>query len=404
MTLGKELRRAYVNDLAVLQDGTLVSVHDDGHVQLWRHGALAKDVRVQRGPMDLALALPSLDRGPAFATAGEGCVRLWADQGSAYGGGSGVALPSPRGTTPGSLVAATAADGRTLLLAAAHRVTYRPDPNRFRLVPQDEAGQRRRARAEEEERNLIRSLSRAAACVRLWMWDPSSRAPPRQALVEPVESAGDPAAVVTALANFAYPQQNGGMIVIGDSLGGLRLVRALTNSAGRLEEFATVKRVYLNPTREGGTSSVVCMKPLGDGLLAVSTRPGSTTLGNSFAGEYTAIDVPHAEAVHVIDLHNSALVSVLKGHRDTVMSMCVLPGGGLATSGGKMDAQTLLWSREQLEGAVSEHQGEIPIRTESDTALDEGYIFAATVLPDSKPASDHYALAVARYNVVKIYI
>ena len=75
---------------------------------------------------------------------------------------------------------------------------------------------------------------------------------------------------------------------------------------------------------------MVCMKPLGDGLLAVSTRPGSTTLGNSFAGEYTAIDVPHAEAVHVIDLHNSALVSVLKGHRDTVMSMCVLPGGGLA--------------------------------------------------------------------------
>ena len=149
---------------------------------------------------------------------------------------------------------------------------------------------------------------------------------------------------------------------------------------------------------------MVCMKPLGDGLLAVSTRPGSTTQGNSFAGEYTAIDVPHAEAVHVIDLHKSALVSVLKGHRDTVMSICVLPGGGLATSGGKMDAQTLLWSREQLEGAVSEHQGEIPIRTESDTALDEGYIFAATVLPDSKPASDHYALAVARYNVVKIYI
>jgi len=44
LNLGLELRRAYVNDLAVLEDGTCVSVLDDGHVQLWKEAAQQEDV------------------------------------------------------------------------------------------------------------------------------------------------------------------------------------------------------------------------------------------------------------------------------------------------------------------------------------------------------------------------
>eukprot|EP01083_Nonionella_stella_P153555 493543_1 len=44
MTMGMELRRAYVNSITVLHNGTLVSGLDDGHVHLWRRGALIQDL------------------------------------------------------------------------------------------------------------------------------------------------------------------------------------------------------------------------------------------------------------------------------------------------------------------------------------------------------------------------
>ncbi|KAL3786513.1 hypothetical protein ACHAW5_002053 [Stephanodiscus triporus] len=45
MTMGAELCHAYVNSINVLRDGTIVSGLNDGHVQLWRWGALIRDTR-----------------------------------------------------------------------------------------------------------------------------------------------------------------------------------------------------------------------------------------------------------------------------------------------------------------------------------------------------------------------
>ena len=110
MTMGLELRAAYIKGLAVLPDGTLISGSDDGHVHLWRHGQLVRDVvhhglvGLEAGGVDALACLPRAaeDGGLAFATAGRGCVRFW----TAEGGDAQVqALPAPMGTTPSSLVA-----------------------------------------------------------------------------------------------------------------------------------------------------------------------------------------------------------------------------------------------------------------------------------------------------------
>lgn len=101
--MGMELRRAYVNDLAVLEDGTLVSALDDGHVQLWKHCRRVRDI-VHNKPggavgflfgaeafsgVDSVLALDDgngndncNDSSPfAFCTAGRGCLRVWDSEG-----------------------------------------------------------------------------------------------------------------------------------------------------------------------------------------------------------------------------------------------------------------------------------------------------------------------------------
>ena len=77
MTMGLELRRAYVNDMTVLPNGTLVSVLDDGHVQLWKNGAVEEDV-IHDGNADLGGVDSVVTLGTAsFVTAGRGSMRLW---------------------------------------------------------------------------------------------------------------------------------------------------------------------------------------------------------------------------------------------------------------------------------------------------------------------------------------
>ncbi|KAG7373081.1 hypothetical protein IV203_033805 [Nitzschia inconspicua] len=83
MTLGLELQRAYINDLATLSDGTLISGLEDGHIQLWKHGERVLDlIHLQaisnnstRG-VESVLALQTNTQA-AFVTGGRGVVRVW---------------------------------------------------------------------------------------------------------------------------------------------------------------------------------------------------------------------------------------------------------------------------------------------------------------------------------------
>lgn len=149
MTLGLELRRAYVNDLAVLEDGTCVTASDDGHVQLWKHTALEYDLvhGGNDGGVDSVVALrhPNI----AFATGGRGCVRLWTSEAEEV-----MALPMRiPGTSPDSLVSLDLGHDITCL-AARFKITRQVNPHQFRLPPQDEQGRQRRAQAEAQEDHL----------------------------------------------------------------------------------------------------------------------------------------------------------------------------------------------------------------------------------------------------------
>jgi hypothetical protein len=68
MTMGLQLRRAYINSLAVLHDGTLISGLDDGHVQLWRRGVMVKDARHNGGCVDEVVVFPSGDSSGSSST------------------------------------------------------------------------------------------------------------------------------------------------------------------------------------------------------------------------------------------------------------------------------------------------------------------------------------------------
>lgn len=162
MTLGLELRRAYVNSLAVLRNGTIVSGLDDGHVQLWRRGMLVKDARHTSGRVDLVHPFPladSVDPGsgdPSFVSAGDGSICLWTEDGNEL-----MSFGSFPGTTPASIAVGTTAGSRTYL-AACFRVSRQVDHNQFRLLPQNEAERRRRETAEVQERMIQEELMRAS--------------------------------------------------------------------------------------------------------------------------------------------------------------------------------------------------------------------------------------------------
>lgn len=410
MTMGLELRRAYVNDLTTLPDGTLVSALDDGHVQMWRHAELVEDVvhgNSDNGGVEHVVALPQLHPssggGPAFATAGQGVVKLWNEDGEAL-----AALQSPPGTSPCALVATTigrgAGDNESLLLATANKVTYQSDPNQFRLVPQDEAGRRRRAEAEEQERQLQQRLNAAAGRVGVFIRRGNQV---QQIMIDPLAASGrgqeGPPSPITSLATL--PRTEGTILVCGNASGDLRLVQFRHENNLQFTEY---KQIHLHPT-DGSASSIVCMERIGGSLLAVSTRQIPANASHEFSSDSSAINVPFAQAVHIIDTERCTCNVVLNAHTDAALAMCILPDGGLATCGGKMDAKTKVWDKAQLhtdlDDTTSEGSDQTRILIESTTTLDEvGYVFALSVLPDTKPGSKHYALAAARYNVIKICI
>ena len=117
------------------------------------------------------------------------------------------------------------------------------------------------------------------------------------------------------------------------------------------------------------------------------------------------VDVPQAQAVFVVDATRRCVLAMIRTHVDTVICMCPLPAGGLATGGGKKDGKVQLWAPSQWAQQGGGQVITTPIPTLGEPAFrlhKPGYCFAMVVLPDAKPGSDLFALAAARYAHVDI--
>jgi WD40 repeat protein len=397
MTLGLELRRAYVNDLAVLQqDGTLVSALDDGHVQLWRHGELFKEVihNGGGGGVESVVAFPknstNNNNNVAFVTGGRGCIRLWTTDAEPI-----LALPTPSGTSPTSLVTFPVLDDTTTCLVAARlRITRRSNPNQFRLMPQDEEGRRRRAQAQAEEAVIQETLERMARSIQVW-FSLSNNKPLRSTLLEPQDSPG--AAAISSL--VALNETNSGVLVSGDVQGVVRLWKPQ-----RTDEdihFQQSRIFQLLPPQEDEACSIQCMEALRDGRLVISTDRTKVS-ENLFVSSATDIRVPLPRAVYVMDVTTGTISVVLDGHKDVVQCLCELPNGDLLTGGGRFDATLQLWKSSQCK----ENDGVVRVVHSKPAKMleDVGYVFSLAVLPDQTPGSTYFAVAAARYNVVKIVL
>jgi WD40 repeat protein len=212
---------------------------------------------------------------------------------------------------------------------------------------------------------------------------------------------------ITALATL--PTNDGSAtLVLGDAAGRLRITR-FRSDEGNAVDLDEYLNLQLRST-DGTVLSIVCIEPLSESLLAVSTRQ----LGGGLHQEsqppptnYIDINVPVGQALHIIDLETNTCRGTVNGHKDVVHAICLLPDGCLATCGGKMDAKTRVWDLSKLQDDERGDDGaETTVWSEAESKeLEEvGYVFGLTVLPDTKPGSQHYALAAARYNVVRICI
>jgi WD40 repeat protein len=412
MTMGSELRRAYVNDLAVIQsDGTLISALDDGHVQLWRHGQIQYDVIHDGGDggVDSVVSIDSSSNKIAFCTSGRGCFRLWSHDAQNL-----VSIPTPvPGISPVSLVQVPILQNNNsnlICLAARFQITQHPPPNQFHLVPQDEEGRRRRVMAEAQEAARQEVMNKMSRSIQVIYGSADGTSQLRSHLLT-VE--GENAAPITCLTAFATQDNTSGFLVSGDAIGGIGFWKpqVMQENGRDVVKCTQLSYTQLVPDNEGG-SSIVCMEPIGDGRhLAVSTR---MTTGRTTTSA-TRLSVPLSQAVYVLDVGSSDgssdgnfhISRILTGHtKDAVHCMQALPNGDLLTGGGKFDATLQLWSSAQLftNDGVDERNEPLQSSQASQQLSSVGYVFAMATLPDKQNGSSRFAIAAARYNTVKIIL
>jgi len=427
MTMGLELRRAYVNDIAVRQrDGTLISANDDGHVQLWRHGQMEHDVihGGGNGGIDSVVALSTSPGSRlSFATAGRGTYKLWSEDAEEL---VTVRTPVP-GISPVSMVQVPLPENDVnnsmVCLAASFRVIHHPDPSQFHLVPQDEEGRRRRAAAEAREEARQAIMAKMTGSVNILYGAADGTTHLQSHLLTNHDEHASP---ITCVTSFS-PQNKGGFLVAGDQEGCIRAWKAtVERENGKDVVKFTLQSSFQLVPEGGGTVSIVCMEVIGKGdgqpqRLAVSTNQAEQSRLPPIGSR---LSVPKARAVHILDFgsdgEDSGITGVptithsLNGHtKDSVICMRALNDGGLLTGGGKLDATTQLWSAAQIsskknpmdangnETVASEPQ---QISTGSQLISSLGYVFKLEVLPDRMDGSSQYAIAGARYNTVKIIL
>ena len=454
MTLGQEVGKAYVNALACLGDGvTLASGLDNGRIQLWRHAHRLCEVAHEPAlamlggppePITCLIALPTGDHGLAFASGAAGSVKLWTESGECAAG-----LPAPLGTAPVSMLAVPA---RQLALAVTFRQARPFDTNAFRLVPQDEEQRRRRAEAmaaQEAQRIVFEQLARCVTVVELAEHQGgaarSGGAPAPELRSRQLGPGG--VGVVNALASL----EPCAPLLSGDDAGRLHLWAR--GGVGGVDWHAdgAIQLVRTDTDAEGRrrAPSVVCMEPLlrsGGALIAVSLAAGSAvareaqqavdvsgaTVDDGADGHIAHLQVPAFADAHrgviLIDVAKRVVLAAFDAHGDTVHCMRALPDGSLATAGGMRDGKIHIWAQSQWgEASLTTIDGEggepgadatltggpapggdvrvpapLVLREPSQTLHEPGYIFGMAVLPDAQPGSQLFAVACARYNVIKI--
>eukprot|EP00978_Attheya_sp_CCMP212_P006449 scaffold14749_cov39-Attheya_sp.AAC.3 len=364
MSMGLELRRAYINALSVLSDGTLISGLDDGHVQMWRHGELQKDAihdgNKDIGGVDCMVSLQNRideDDELAFVTGGRGYVRLWTKKRDCV-----LSFLSPPGSSPASMAAINmmtdpSQPKSVVCLASSFRITRQTNPNQFRLVPQDEQGRQRRAEAEAHEAVVQESLSRISRSIQIWF---SSGDSFHSLVLEPDDMVDSAAVTKLAfLANKDDVPTKTATLICGDELGGLRVWRGEMMADKKVHweqsDFLQLVHTQQPPTTRDPVLSIACLEPLPNGLLAVSTANDNAlhaiTTGRqnfSLSGS-TPINTPTPQAVFVMDIERRAINVVINAHIDKVICMTALPNGGLVTGGGKMDATVKVWESSDLQ-------------------------------------------------------
>ena len=411
MTMGLQLRRAYINSLAVLHNGTLISGLDDGHVQLWRRGMMVKDARHNGGCVDEVVVFPSGDESfgsgtlvPAFATAGDGTICLWTEDGNCI-----MSLPCFPGTTVASLAvgitnARSSMHHHQYYLAACFRITREVDPNQFRLPPQNEAERRRREAAELREQMIQNQLLDVSRRVKVWMYDESQRNNAnggvvfREELITPhssnveIESIAPPS--VTKIVDM-----NCGNLVCGD-VRGIKIFDQNRDMQPSFQRKLALQFQYL--------CDIDCMQPINGHLLAVAVSRISDE-EELVPADAVGLQIPIARGVYIVDTESASVRAILNGHSDRVKCICPLPDGGILTAGGKFDATTQLWCSDALWKVTKMSQGEdedseeTVILSKPKKLKNPGYVFDLKVLPD-RNCSNVYAIAAARYNTINIII
>ncbi|GFH51719.1 hypothetical protein CTEN210_08195 [Chaetoceros tenuissimus] len=395
MTMGLELRRAYVNSLAVLNDGTLVSGLDDGHIHLWHRGELFRDIKHQVESVEHVINFPNSDEnGPSFVTGGSGDISVWTDDGDRL-----VGFRSPLGTTSASLTSGKVYGCKDITyLASCFRITRQQNPGQFRLVPLDAAAQQRRDAAEAQESMIQSNLARVSHSIQVWFYD-SKRSNVGFA-TEWITFNGSDDAPITKLVDF------NGKLVSGDENGVIRVFRWSLDSNDSLSRHQDVD---LQLVCEGFQCGIASMEPINDSTLAVSSYSVSST--EAIVSSASPLLVKNPQAVFFVDMNNAVVKAVFDAHRDVVNCICPLPDGGLLTAGGKMDATVRLWEPENVTMAlqnmksVDDENEDVPIFKDCRILKEPGYVFDLKVLPGSNlKSSNVYAIAGARYNVIKIVI
>jgi len=394
MTMGMEIRKGYVNSLAVLPNGTIVSGLDDGHVQLWRRGELVKDLKHPSAKVEHVLVWPSSTNHnsglPSFVTAGDGCICMWSTDGQQL-----TRFGSYPGTSPSSISMGRISNGQggyITCLACSSKITRQIDPHKFRLVPQNEAERQRRRAAEAQEQMIQDELNSVSKNIRVFFYnedDQSNSTAVRQDVITP-DSTEDSAPITNLL-------DMNGRLVCGDAHGGIRIYEWITESNN------TVRRQISHMQFRG--SSIASLAMVQEKHLAVSIQPREDT---GIQPSATPLQPTRPRGIYILDITQATVKAVLDAHKDTVQCTCPLPNGGIISAGGRMDATCRLWNSIDISNAIqattdeSNEEEEVKVLTDAPI-LEPGYVFDLQVLPDSN-GSNVYGIAAARYNVIKIVI
>jgi len=392
MTMGMELRKGYVNSLAVLPNGTIVSGLDDGHVQLWRRGELVKDLKHPSAKVEHVLVFASSStnhNAPSFVTAGDGCICMWSVDGQQL-----TRFGSYPGTSPSSIAIGRISNGQggyITYLACSSKITRQIDPHKFRLVPQNEAERQRRRAAEAQEQMIQDELNSVSKNIRVFFYnedDQSNSTAVRQDVITP-DSTEDSAPITNLL-------DMNGRLVCGDANGGIRIHEWVTESNSNRRQIAHM---------QFRGSSIACLAMVQENQLAVSIQPREDT---GMLPSATPLQTTRPRGVFILDTKQATVKAGLDAHKDIVQCICPLPNGGIITAGGRMDATCRFWNSVDISNAIQattdeSNEEEVKVLIDAPVLKEPGYVFDLKVLPDSN-GSNVYGIAAARYNVIKIVI